>query len=126
MLQTIMHVEDNADIRKIAAMSLELIGGFTVVQYETGNDAVKLAHDVRPDIILLDLMMPGMSGEETFRQLRKVAGYEALPIVFVTARAATSDYEKLRALGAAEVIVKPFDPMMLPGQVTEIWEQHQP
>ncbi|MPM04985.1 response regulator receiver domain-containing protein [Rhodobacter sp. 140A] len=120
-LREIMHIEDDADIRQIARMSLELVGGFSVNQFEGGQPALDAAPALRPDMILLDVMMPDMDGEETFHKLREIPGYEAVPIIFVTAKASRADFDRLREIGAAEVILKPFDPMSLPDQIREIW-----
>ncbi|WP_204113459.1 response regulator [Shimia biformata] len=125
MLKTILHVEDNADIRDLAKISLVSVGGYELYQFESGEAALAAAPDLTPDIILLDLMMPGMNGETTLKELRKIPGYWEIPAVFLTARAAQSDYDKLRELGAADVIVKPFNPIELPSQVAEIWNKCQ-
>lgn len=117
---TIMHVEDEPDIREIAKMSLEMVGGFNVVQFSNGAEAVAQAAQHDPDLILLDVMMPGMDGEETFIELRKLDGFADKPIVFMTAKASQADNTKLLSLGAAEVIFKPFDPMALPDQLRAI------
>lgn len=125
MLRTVMHVEDNADIRDLTRISLESVGGYELLQFESGEAAIAAAPDLTPDIILLDLMMPGMNGETTLRELRKIPGYGDIPAVFLTARAAQSDYDKLRDLGAADVIVKPFNPIELPAKVADIWSRCQ-
>lgn len=120
-LHDIMHIEDDPDIRQIARMSLELVGGFEVAQFEGGQQALDQAPTLRPDMVLLDVMMPGMDGEETYIRLRQIEGYAELPIIFVTAKASRADFDRLRTLGAAEIILKPFDPMALPDQIRDIW-----
>lgn len=120
-LHSIMHVEDDPDIRQIARMSLELVGGFEVAQFESGPAVLEQAASLRPDMVLLDVMMPGMDGEETYARLRQIDGYATVPIVFLTAKASRVDFDRLRVLGAADVILKPFDPMTLPEQIREIW-----
>lgn len=109
----LLHVEDDADIREIAKLSLEMTGEFDVTQCASGPEALALVAGYRPDVILLDMMMPGMTGRETLVQLRALAGLAQTPAVFMTARAQASELEELRAIGAADVISKPFDPMTL-------------
>ena len=116
-----MHVEDDPDIREITRMSLELVGGFEVTQFSSGQDAVNWNPDVTPDMVLLDVMMPVMDGVETLKQLRKLDQFANVPIVFVTAKASRADFGQLRELGAKGIILKPFEPMELPAQLLEIW-----
>ncbi|AJE48390.1 response regulator [Celeribacter indicus] len=125
-LKRIMHVEDDPDIRQIARMSLELVGGFEVIQYDCGLDAVENAPEIAPDIILLDVMMPGMDGMETYMRLRERSAYRDVPVVFVTAKASRADFGRLRDLGATDIILKPFDPMSLPDQIRDIWNRGTP
>ncbi|QUJ76712.1 response regulator [Sulfitobacter albidus] len=113
----LLHVEDDADIREIAKLSLEMSGEFEVTQCESGPDALKLVETVTPDIILLDMMMPGMTGKETLAHMRGMPHLKDTPAIFMTARAQESELDELRAIGAAEVISKPFDPMALADQI---------
>lgn len=115
----LLHVEDDADIREIAKLSLELSGEFEVVQCESGPDALALVESYTPDIILLDMMMPGMTGKETLEQMRTMPHLNKTPAIFMTARAQQSELAELRAIGATEVISKPFDPMALAGQIKQ-------
>lgn len=115
-----MHVEDDADIREIAAMALDMADDMEVEQFPGGAEALEAAPSLAPDILLLDVMMPGMSGEELLRQLREVPKLQSVPAVFMTARAQESEIETLKGLGAADVIVKPFDPMSLADRLREI------
>lgn len=113
----LLHVEDDADIREIAKLSLELAGAFEVVQCASGPDAIAKLDQFTPDVLLLDMMMPGMTGKETLAHMREMPQFAEIPAVFMTARAQTSQIEELRAFGAAEVISKPFDPMTLGDQI---------
>lgn len=122
-LTRILHVDDEPDIREIVRMSLAMVGGFEVEQYPSGIDAIENAAAFDPDLIILDVMMPNLDGEETFVRLRAIEALADKPIVFMTARASSADYEKLRALGAEDILIKPFDPMALPDQVREIWKK---
>jgi two-component system, OmpR family, phosphate regulon response regulator PhoB len=113
----LLHVEDDADIREIAKMALELSGEFDVEQCDCGEAALKRAQDYTPDVLLLDMMMPGMTGRQTLQKLREIPAYAELPAIFMTARAQPNELEELRSIGATEVISKPFDPMSLPDQI---------
>lgn len=113
----LLHVEDDADIREIAKLSLELSGAFEVVQCASGPEAIAQLDRFVPDVLLLDMMMPGMTGKETLARIRDIPQFQDIPAVFMTARAQTSQIEELRSFGAAEVISKPFDPMTLGDQI---------
>lgn len=116
----ILHVEDDADIREIADLALALSGEFEVVQCESGQAALEIAGTIHPQVLLLDMMMPGMTGVQLLEHLRKIDHYRDIPAIFMTARVQPSEIEELRAAGAVAIIVKPFDPMTLSGQIKEI------
>ncbi|MCX7566485.1 response regulator [Sulfitobacter sp. F26169L] len=113
----LLHVEDDADIREIALMALELSGEFDVLQCGSGQEAVAKAAAFAPDVFLLDMMMPGMTGREALDHMRKDPLLENVPAIFMTARAQHFEIEELLKNGAVEVIAKPFDPMALPEQI---------
>jgi CheY-like chemotaxis protein len=115
----LLHVEDDTDIREIARLALELSGDFEVVQCASGADAIAMLDRFSPDVLLLDMMMPGMTGKETLTRIRAIEKFARIPAVFMTARAQLAQLEELRAVGAAEVIRKPFDPMALGDQIKE-------
>jgi CheY-like chemotaxis protein len=121
-LERVLYVDDEPDIREIASMALELDGTIEVRACGSGQEAVEEAPRFRPDIILLDVMMPGMDGPSTLTALKQNADVAAVPIVFITAKAQPQEIERFRALGAVSVISKPFDPMTLANQVRLIWE----
>lgn len=121
-LERILHVDDDEDIRQIAKLTLELIGKFTVEQHSSGKDALAHVADFAPQLVLLDVMMPEMNGEEVMMQMRQIPGLENVPVVFMTAKAEAQYAEKLIALGAINVITKPFDPQKLCDQILEAWD----
>ena len=123
-LEKILHVEDDADIQTITRMTLETIGGFTVKSCSSGQEALDVAPEFSPDLILLDVMMPGMDGPTTLHELRKLPEIVATPVIFMTAKAQVHEVEGFKALGASDVITKPFDPMTLCDQLKEIWDRH--
>jgi len=113
----ILYVDDESDIREVAAMSLELDPEFEVRTAASGVEALTLAAEWKPELILLDVMMPVMDGPTTFAHLREQAGTAAIPVVFITARTQAQEVEGFKALGAKGVIAKPFDPMSLASTV---------
>ena len=122
-LRKILYVEDEADIQKIAKLALETVGGFEVLICGSGGEAVEKAPEFRPDMILLDVMMPGMDGPDTLEALHRLPGIEGTPAVFLTAKAMPFEVERYKKMGALDVIPKPFDPMTLADQVKEIWNR---
>jgi CheY-like chemotaxis protein len=122
-LNRITYVEDEPDIREVAQIALETLGGFTLDVCVNGIEAVEKAPAFEPDLILLDVMMPGMDGIETFQKLRRNPKLAETPIVFMTAKAHPGEIEKYSALGSAGVITKPFDPITLSDKIRGIWDQ---
>ncbi|KAJ02105.1 response regulator [Sulfitobacter mediterraneus] len=115
----LLHVEDDADIREIAMMALGISGEFAIIQCESGDEALSEVENSTPDVILLDMMMPGMTGLQTLQHMRKMSHLAEVPAIFMTARTQQSDVDELRAMGNVEVITKPFDPMTLSDQIKE-------
>ena len=109
----ILYVDDEDDIREVAAMALELDQDFDVRTCSSGIEAFSMVSDWRPDLILLDVMMPGMDGPTTFRKIQEALGPAAPPVLFCTARSQASDHAFYFELGARGVISKPFDPIAL-------------
>lgn len=120
-LTRILYVEDEPDIQTIARLALETLGGFTVEICSSGNEALEKIAVFQPQLILLDVMMPGMDGPTTLGKLRELPQFSATPVIFMTAKVQPSEVAGYKEIGAADVIPKPFDPMMLSGQVQEIW-----
>lgn len=121
-LQRVMLVEDDKDIRTVAVMALEMVGGLKVQACESGAQALELVDGFAPQLVLLDVMMPGMNGPEVLQALRLRPQIAAVPVVFLTAKAQEAEIARLRALGALDVIAKPFDPMTLSDMVKRLWE----
>lgn len=115
----LMHVEDDPDIREVAKMALELSEKFEVMQCASGEEAISKAADFAPDVLLLDVMMPGMNGPTTLQNLRQISGLEKVPAIFMTARAQPAEVAELKARSAVAVVVKPFDPITLGDQILE-------
>lgn len=123
-LKTILMIDDDEDIRFIAQMSLQDVGGYTVELCECGSKGVEKAREIVPDVILLDVMMPEMDGPTTFQKLKEIPALADVPIIFMTAKSQIHEQDKLMDIGAAAVITKPFDPITLPVEVRDIWKRH--
>lgn len=121
-LRRVMCVEDDADIRMILAFSLATVGGYEVRCCADGRSALAQVAEFCPDLVLLDVMMPGLSGPETLVALRGLPGMQGVPVVFMTAKALPEELEQLLSHGATGLIVKPFDPMSLPTDILPYWE----
>jgi two-component system OmpR family response regulator len=122
-LTKILMVEDDEDIRTIAEMALQHVGGFDVQLCESGQDALTAVADFGPDLIMLDVMMPGMDGPSTLAAMRARGDTAAIPVIFMTAKVQPHEVESYLALGAIGVIHKPFDPMQLSDEIRQIWQQ---
>lgn len=122
-LERILYVEDEPDIQTVAKMALEMIGGFEVMLCDNGVQALAAVADFAPDLILLDVMMPGMDGPTTLLKLRANPATAAIPVIFLTARIQPPDAAHYQSMGALDVIAKPFDPMTLARQIRQIWSR---
>lgn len=123
-LTRILYVDDDDDIRTVAVFSLEIVGGFEVAACGSGVEALERAITFAPQLLLLDVMMPEMDGPAVLAALRALPATAATPAIFMTAKVQTAEVERLRTLGAIDVIAKPFDPMQLPDKIRAVWQQH--
>jgi len=124
-LNSILMVEDEPDIQTVAKLALEAVGGFNVEICSCGQEALDKAVGVNPDLILMDVMMPGMDGPTTLQELKKIPELSGTPVIFMTAKVQPQEVQQYKDLGALDVIAKPFDPMSLADNVRSIWEQNQ-
>ena len=124
-LKRMMLVEDDADIRTVAVMALEMVGGLEVRAASSGAEALEIVGDYAPQLIVLDVMMPGMNGPEVLEKLRANPATAAIPVIFLTAKAQEDEVARLRALGVIDVVAKPFDPMTLADTLKSLWA-HRP
>ena len=120
-LQRVMCVEDEEDIRTIAELALADVGGLEVMACASGKEALAVVAGFAPDLVVLDVMMPGMDGPAVLAALRGRGDTRHLPVVFMTAKVQPMEVARLQGLGAAGVVAKPFDPMALAGQLRAIW-----
>jgi CheY-like chemotaxis protein len=121
-LRTVLYVDDEPDIRQIVQMSLGLAPQLTVHTGESREQGIALARELQPDLVMLDVMMPGLDGPSTLQRMRSDPRLAAIPVVFMTAKAMPEEVARFRELGAVGVIAKPFDPMRLAQQVLTLWK----
>jgi CheY-like chemotaxis protein len=113
----VLIVDDEDDIREVAALSLETVAGWEVETANSGALGLARAIEYQPDAVLLDVMMPGMDGPTTFRELRKNPATSHIPVVLLTAKVQSSDQRRFADLGVEAVLFKPFDPLTLSTQI---------
>lgn len=121
----ILIIDDAEDIREVAQVSLEVIGGWEVLTASSGREGVAKALAQQPDAILLDVMMPDQDGPTTFLQLQANSATQHIPVILLTAKALASDRRMFADLGVVSVIAKPFEPMFLASQVAQVlgWDR---
>jgi CheY-like chemotaxis protein len=113
----ILIIDDEDDIREVAALSLESVAGWDVIKASSGAQGLSRAVEHQPDAILLDVMMPGMDGPTTFLELRKNQATARIPVLLLTAKVQGTDQRRFADLGVEAVLLKPFDPMTLSAQI---------
>jgi two-component system OmpR family response regulator len=123
-LKSVLYVDDDADIREIVQMSLSLDGQLSVNLSDGGERALDRMRAERPDLVMLDVMMPGMDGPSILALMRADEDLKHIPVIFMTAKANPSEVARFRGLSAIGVIAKPFDPMSLGSQVKALWKSH--
>lgn len=116
----VLVIDDEDDIRRIARLALVRVGGMELAEASGGAEGARMAVEHRPDVVLLDVMMPGWDGPTTLAALRAEPVTAKIPVVFLTAKAMAAEKERLAALGAAGVLTKPFDPMTLAAELRAI------
>lgn len=120
-LQRVLLVEDDLDIQAVALIALEDVGGLTVRACGSGPEALGAAPEFMADLVLLDVMMPGMTGPDTLRALRERPETRDVPVVFMTARVQRHEVDEYLAMGAVGVIPKPFEPMTLADELRRLY-----
>ena len=120
-MKKLLMVDDDATIRRIAEISLSRIGKWEVVTADSGFKALTALTEFTPDLIMLDVMMPGMDGPSTFRKIREIDAFKDIPIIFMTAKVQKHEVQTYFDSGISGVIIKPFDPVTLPAEVERIF-----
>ncbi len=119
-IDKVLMVDDDDYIRKIAEISLRKVGKWEVCVATCGQEALVMANDNAPDVILMDVSMPDLDGPSTFNKLKESQATSAIPVIFLTGRVLNEEVEEYRKLGVAGVINKPFDPMKLPAEIRRL------
>lgn len=118
-VKRVLVVDDEDDIREVAALSLETVAGYEVLTARSGTEALAMADEERPDAILLDVMMPEIDGPATFQKLQQQPSTAHIPVVFLTAKVQPSEKARFASLGASAVLSKPFDPLTLATELAD-------
>jgi CheY-like chemotaxis protein len=122
-LQSVLYVDDDPDICEIVQASLSVIGGLEVHTAGSGEQALDIASELNPDLVLMDVMMPGLDGPSTLKRMRETRSTAHIPVIFLTAKVLPTEVMQFRELGAVGVIGKPFDPMKLPTELFTLWSE---
>ena len=118
-MRRILIIDDEEDIREVAALSLETIAGWNVLTANSGPDGIQKAVAEQPDAILMDVMMPAMDGPTTFKEMQKTPGISHIPVLLLTAKVQGVDQRRFAGLGVSGVLFKPFDPLTLADQMSQ-------
>ena len=121
-LQRVLLADDEPDILEVSRIALETVGGFEVAVCDSGAELLRRLPDFGPDLIIIDVMMPDMAGPEVLARVRQLPGFAGTPVIFLTGVVNGSELKALRDSGAADVILKPFDPMTLADRIGGIWD----
>lgn len=120
MSKCVLIVDDEEDVRAIAKLGLEMAANWTVLTASSGQEGLNLAAQNRPDVILLDLMMPEWDGCYTLKQLKENPDTQSIPVILLTAKVQSPLQESLANLEVAAVFTKPFRPLQLPEQIEQV------
>jgi CheY-like chemotaxis protein len=120
-LQSVLCVDDDPDICAVLEAALSLVSGLSVHIADSGERAIDLAYELRPDLILMDVMMPGLDGPCTVRRMRERSLIGRIPVIFLTGKVMRTEVANFLDLGAIGVIGKPFDPLTLGTELASIW-----
>jgi CheY-like chemotaxis protein len=118
-MRRILIIDDEDDIREVAALSLEATAGWEVLTAGSGIEGIAIATAEQPDAILMDVMMPGVDGPTTFRNMQQDPVIAHIPVLLLTAKVQGVDQRRFASLGVAAILFKPFDPLTLAGQISE-------
>ena len=121
----VLIIDDDDGIREVAKMSLELVAGWDVATAGSGAEGLARARESPPEGILLDVMMPGMDGPATLSALRADDVIASTPVIFLTAKVQAAERTRFAEMDVAGLIAKPFDPMKLASQISDLlgWQQ---
>jgi two-component system OmpR family response regulator len=121
-LQRILVADDEPDILEISKIALETVGGFEVSVCSSGRILLERLSEFEPDLIIVDVLMPDITGPEILTEVRRRPELNSVPVVFLTGVIQEDEIEELRETGVADIILKPFDPMTLADRINDIWK----
>ncbi len=119
-MRRILIIDDEDDIREVAALSLEATAGWDILTASSGAEGIAIAAAQHPDAILMDVMMPGQDGPTTYRIMQNNPAIAGIPVLLLTAKVQGVDQRRFNSLGVAAVLFKPFDPLTLAQQISEV------
>ena len=119
-VQKVLLIDDDPDIRKITALTLKRVAKWEVIVAASGPEALSVVQEANPDVILLDVMMPGMDGPAVLKELKSSASTAHIPVIFLTAKIQRQELDGYASLGVVGVLTKPFNPLQLPAQITKL------
>jgi DNA-binding response OmpR family regulator len=121
-LQRILLADDEPDILEISRIALETVGGFEVSVCSSGKTLLERLPEFRPDLVIVDVLMPDMTGPEVFEEIRRRPEFDEVPVIYLTGVIQEEELEDLRETGVADIILKPFDPMTLADRINGVWK----
>ena len=121
-LQRILLADDEPDILEISRIALETVGGFDVSVCSSGKTLLERLSEFEPDLVIVDVLMPDMTGPEVFEEIRRRPEFVAVPVIYLTGVIQEEELEDLRKAGVADIILKPFDPMTLADRINDVWK----
>ncbi|MEM9149863.1 MAG: response regulator [Cyanobacteria bacterium P01_F01_bin.3] len=116
----VLIIDDEVSIQKVVTISLKMEADWSVMAASSGKEGVQLAESHRPDVILLDVMMPGIDGIATYEALQENPVTQSIPVVLLTAKTRTAEKQLFQKLGVAGVITKPFPPLALASEIAKL------
>jgi CheY-like chemotaxis protein len=119
-MRRILIIDDEDDIREVAALSLEATAGWNILTASSGAAGIEIAAAEQPDAILMDVMMPGVDGPTTFGHMQKNSAISHIPVLLLTAKVQGVDQRRFAGLGLAGILFKPFDPLTLAQQISDV------
>ena len=123
-LKKILYAEDEPDVQTIVELTIQTMSDYEIKICNNGKKLLECVEEYKPDLILLDVMMPEMDGPTTFKTLINKENTKNIPVIFVTAKAQVHEVEKFKEIGAWGVITKPFTLMNLCDEIQEIWNSN--
>jgi CheY-like chemotaxis protein len=123
-MRRVLIIDDEDDIREVAGLSLEATTDWSILTASSGREGIQVAAAEKPDAILMDVMMPEMDGPTTFKQLQLNPETAGIPVVLLTAKVQGVDQRRFAGLGVAAILFKPFDPLTLAAQISEVLGWH--